>query len=95
MTSVIARRFASSVARGVSSTSSSPSVRASSRNAAMNWSVYSRSGMPALWAPAMVRSSTSVKFITCRMAYPQWYFSARRSTSRQTKVRKFPMWPRL
>ena len=33
--SAIARRFASSVARGISSTSSRPSARASSRNAAM------------------------------------------------------------
>ena len=37
---------------------------ASSRNAAMYWSVYSRRGMPAFCDSTMVRSSTSVKFIT-------------------------------
>ena len=45
-------------------------------------------------APAMVLSSTSVKFMTWRICQPPTYFSARRSTSTQTKVRKLPMWPR-
>jgi hypothetical protein len=64
--STIARRFGSSVARGISSGVSSPSAAASSRKASMYWFVYSRSGSPAFCAPAIVRSSTSVKFITCR-----------------------------
>jgi hypothetical protein len=42
----------------------------------------------------MVRSSTSVKFMTWRTSNPAWYFSARRSTSSATNVRKLPMWPR-
>ena len=61
----------------------------------MYWLVYSCSGMPARRAPAIVRSSTSVKFITCRTWNPSRYFSVRRSTSTQTNVRKLPMWPRL
>ncbi len=69
---VIARRLASSVARGISSGRSSPSVAASSRNAAMNWSVYSRSGTPAFCDSAIVRSSTSVKFITWRTSNRSW-----------------------
>ncbi len=68
--SAMARRFASSVARGFSSTGSSPSAAASSRNAPMNWSVYSRSGICAFCAPTIVRSSTSVKFITSRIPNP-------------------------
>jgi hypothetical protein len=60
----IASMFSSSVARGVSSTASSPSAAASRRNASMKCDVYSRSATPAFCDSAMMRSSTSVKFIT-------------------------------
>ena len=58
--SLMARRFISSVARGVSSGGSRPSRAESSRKAWIHGSVYSRSGLPAFAAPAMVLSSTSV-----------------------------------
>ena len=60
----------------------------------MYWSVYSRSGMPAFWDSRIVRSSTSVKFITCRTSWPNQCRRVRRSTSTATKVRKLPMCPR-
>ena len=50
---------------------------------------------PAFCAPAIVRSSTSVKFMTWCMPKPHRYLSVRRSTSMHTNVRKLPMWPRL
>ena len=34
------------------------------------WGTLDRRSMPAFCAPAIVRSSTSVKFITCRTVYP-------------------------
>ena len=60
----MAAMFSGSVARGFDSTGSSPMATASSRNAAIHWSVYDRRSMPAFCAPMIVLSSTSVKFIT-------------------------------
>ncbi len=62
--SAMARKLASSVARGLSSTGSRPIAAASSRNAAIYRSVYSRSGTPASSDARIVLSSTSVKFMT-------------------------------
>jgi hypothetical protein len=82
--SVIARRLASSVARGISSGASMPSCAESARNSSIHVSVYSRSGTPAPCEPAIVLSSTSVKLIASRIWWPQTYRIVRRSTSRQT-----------
>ncbi len=53
-----------SVALGKCSTRSMCSVSRSRRKVLMNGSVYSASESPALCAPWMVLSSTSVRFIT-------------------------------
>ncbi len=82
------------VARGMCSGRSRRSVAMSSSNALTYSAVKAPRSAPASWAFWMIRSSTSVKFMTSRTLYPKWR-SVRRSTSVATNDRKLPTCARL
>ena len=79
-----------SVARGYRSTRSMPSRSTSRKKASAYRAVNSPSESFALAAPAIVLSSTSVRFMICVTRQP-FRFRCRRRTSSQRKVRRFPM----
>ena len=83
-----------SVARGMCSGRSIRRVAMSSSKERMCGAVNDDRSCPASWAFWMIRSSTSVRFITSRTRYPRWT-RVRRSTSVATNERKLPTWARL
>jgi hypothetical protein len=86
---------ASSVARGVCSGVSRPSTAASSLNAAIHCSVYSRSGRPAfLRAADRLVVDVGVVDDAVHLIAADVLQRAGAGTSRQMNVRKLPMWPR-
>ncbi len=82
-----------SVARGTCSGVSIRSRAMSSSKARMYSAVKDVRSRPASAAFAMIRSSTSVMFMTSITRYPL-YRRVRRRRSVATKLRKLPMWPR-
>ena len=66
----------------------------SSLNATMYGATNASMSVPAFPASAMIRSSTSVRFMIWNTSYPL-ASSHRRSRSSKRKVRKFPMCAKL
>ena len=80
-----------SVARTIFSGCSKLKSSMSCKKLCVYFSVYSPRLTPAASAFSMVRSSTSVMFITWKTSKPRAR-SHRRRMSWKTKVRKLPMW---
>src|ERR1017187_4223955 len=72
-----------------------PSVSRSSSKAVIHCAVSSSSEWPFATAFLMIRSSTSVRFITWVTLFPNLRSSQRRRTSSKMNVRKLPMWTRF
>jgi hypothetical protein len=80
-----------SVARGYACAGRIRRKSRSSKKARANGSTCSRSDAPRALAAAIVRSSTSVRFMTWKTSYAL-ASSQRRSRSSNRNVRKLPMW---